>query len=135
LPRSAKQAPDVQPDEEPVFILTSSQLQEIVERAIERATERIWLEIALDRQRIARLENPIEEPGKTDVSRAEKIEKYLKSRSDHKADFETLKGHLGVDKFALNAAIRTLINSFPGRYGIIKSSGDKRKRTLIMLPR
>jgi len=32
------------------------------------------------------------EPGKTETSRAEKIEKYLASRPDHKATFETLKG-------------------------------------------
>jgi uncharacterized membrane protein len=46
----------VQPEEEPIFVLTGSQLQEIIERSIERATEPLYREIALDRQRIARLE-------------------------------------------------------------------------------
>ena len=74
-------------------------------------------------------------PGKTELSRAEKIEKYLAARPDHKATFETLRGHLGVDKFALNDAIKTLMEASPGRFGITRTPGDKRKRALIMLPR
>jgi hypothetical protein len=73
------------------------------------------------------------EPGKTEISRAEKIEKYLSSRPDHRATFETLKGHLGVDNDLLGIAIRSLMPS--GKYAIIKTPGDKRKRTLVMLPR
>ena len=74
-------------------------------------------------------------PGKTELSRAEKIEKYLASRPDHKATFETLRGHLGIDKDLLNDAIKTLMASSPGRYGIARAPGDKRKRALIMLPK
>jgi hypothetical protein len=74
-------------------------------------------------------------PGKTELSRAEKIEKYLASRPDHKATFETLRGHLGIDKDLLNDAIKTLMSSSPGRYGIARAPGDKRKRALIMLPK
>ena len=74
-------------------------------------------------------------PGKTELSRAEKIEKYLAARPDHKATFETLRGHLGVDKDRLNEAIKTLMASSPGRYGIVRALGDKRKRTLVMLPK
>ena len=102
----------------------------------EQDTTRICLDIAYDRQRLAKLENsPIKEPGKTELSRAEKIEKYLAARPDHKATFETLKGHLGVDKFALNDAIKTLMEASPGRFGITRTPGDKRKRALVMLPR
>ena len=72
-------------------------------------------------------------PGKTELSRAEKIEKYLASRPDHKATFETLKGHLGVDNDLLGIAIKSLLPS--GKYAIIKTPGDKRKRALVMLPR
>jgi uncharacterized coiled-coil protein SlyX len=72
-------------------------------------------------------------PGKTETSRAEKIEKYLASRPDHKATFETLKGHLGIDNDLLGIAIKSLLPS--GKYAIIKTPGDKRKRTLVMLPR
>ena len=72
-------------------------------------------------------------PGKTELSRAEKIEKYLAARPDHKATFETLKGHLGIDNDLLGIAIKSLLPS--GKYAIIKTPGDKRKRTLVMLPR
>ena len=75
------------------------------------------------------------EPGKTELSRVEKIEKYLQTRPDHRATFETLKGHLGIDKHRLREAIRTLMMSSPGRYGIIRASGDKRKQILVMLPK
>ena len=74
-------------------------------------------------------------PGKTELSRAEKIERYLAVRPDHKATFETLRGHLGIDKDLLNDAIKTLMASSPGRYGISRAPGDKRKRALIMLPK
>ena len=74
-------------------------------------------------------------PGKTELSRAEKIERYLAARPDHKATFETLRGHLGIDKDRLNEAIKTLMASSPGRYGIARATGDKRKRALIMLPK
>ena len=70
-----------------------------------------------------------------ELSRAEKIEKYLLSRPDHKATFETLKGYLGVDKDRLKEAIRTLMEASPGRYGIARTPGDKRKRSLVMLPK
>ncbi len=74
-------------------------------------------------------------PGKTELSRAEKIERYLAARPDHKATYETLRGHLGIDKDRLNEAIKTLMASSPGRYGIARATGDKRKRALIMLPK
>jgi Arc/MetJ-type ribon-helix-helix transcriptional regulator len=106
-----------------------------LENLQEQDTNRICLDIAYDRRRLTALEHPAKEPGKTDLSRAEKIEKYLTARPDRKATFETLRGHLDVDKFALNDAIRTLMEAYPGRYGIIRAPGDKRKRALIMLPR
>ena len=72
-------------------------------------------------------------PGKTELSRAEKIERYLAARPDHKATYETLKGHLGIDNDLLGIAIKSLLPS--GNYAIIKTPGDRRKRTLVMLPR
>jgi hypothetical protein len=36
------------------------------------------------------------------------------ARPDHKASFETIKGHLGVDKNRLKEAIRTLMDSSHG---------------------
>lgn len=75
------------------------------------------------------------EPGKMVISRAEKIEKYLQSRPDHKATFETLKGHLGINKQRLNETIKTLMDSAPGKYGIVKTPGVKKGKTLKMLTR
>ena len=154
----------VSPSEESVFILNSGQLSDLITQAVEKAIQPLQDEIALiratvDRQgeKIAALESTQDtqadnqliqlrlindlreatkkEPGKTEISRAEKIEKYLSSRPDHKASFETLKGHLRVDKDLLNDAIKTLMAASPGRYGITRTPGDKRKRTLIMLPK
>jgi hypothetical protein len=151
------------PTEEPIFVLTGSQLQAIIHQAIQPLQDEICQlkalvvshedelaalkatvnqynearcsEIAFDRRRIAKLENPVKEPGKTELSRAEKIAKYLAARPDHRATFETLKGHLGVNKVLLNQAIKALMGSEPGRYGITRTQGDKRKRTLTLLQR
>jgi hypothetical protein len=101
----------------------------------EQDTTRICLDIAYDRRRLAALEHPPKEPGKIETSRAEKIEKYLASRPDHRAAFETLRGHLGIDKDRLKEAIKTLMDASPGRYGIVRTPGDKRKRILVMLPK
>lgn len=146
----------VTPEEETIFVLTAGQLQEIISRSIQPLREemtalcsrlaeleslqeseisRVCCDIAYDRQRLARLENPIKRPGKTETARAEKIEKYLQSRPDHRATFETLKGHLGIDNVLLNQAIKTLMDGSSGRYGITRTSGDKRKRTLVILPK
>ena len=158
------------PPSEPIFVLTSSQLQEIITKAIEplqeelselRATvasqgeEIAALKATVAEQkadyesmnllrcrdfvnvsrRVNALERKKDEPGKTETARSEKIEKYLASRPDHRATYETLKGHLGIDKDLLGDAIKTLMAASPGRYGIVGVPGDKRKRALIMLPK
>ena len=93
------------------------------------------VDIAYDRKRLAKLEHPTKEPGKTELSRAEKIEKYLAARPDHKASYETLKGMLQINNVLLNQTIKILMDGSPGRYGVVKAPGDKRKRTLIMYPK
>ncbi len=50
-----------QPSEQ-IFVLTSPQLQAIISKAILEATERLYLEIAYDRQRISRLEQKEPQP-------------------------------------------------------------------------
>ena len=154
----------VSQSEEPVFVLTSSQLQDLVTRAVEKAIQPLQDEVeslkgtvTCQDEKIAALESTQETqadnqliqlrlihelretskkgPGKTETTRAEKIEKYLASRPDHKATFETLKGHLGINKVRLNESIKVLMDSSPGRYGITRTPGDKRKRTLVMLPK
>ena len=155
---------NVPPSEESVFILTSSQLQDLITQAVEKAIQPLQdridsLEVTVARQdeKIASMESTQETQadnsliqlrlinglrrgsqrrvGKTEISRAEKIEKYLEARPDHRATFESLKGHLGVDKNRLKEAIRMLMDSSPGRYGVTRTLGDKRKRVLVMLPK
>jgi len=157
----AAQTNFVQPSEEAVFILTASQLKYLIKEAIQPLQDEVrdlkatvvrqYKKIAVleatqetqaDNQLIQlRLINDLREatnkgPGKTEISRADKIEKYLTSRPDHRATFETLKGQLQVDNVRLNEAIKILITTSDRSYSIQKeTTGDKRKRILVMLPR
>jgi hypothetical protein len=45
---SVTQQADVQPPEEPIFVLTGSQLKDIISRSIQEATEPLYQEIAYD---------------------------------------------------------------------------------------
>jgi hypothetical protein len=101
----------------------------------EQDVTRICLDIALDRQRISRLEHPTKNPGKTETARAEKIEKYLASRPDHRVSFEALRGFLEVNAVLLNLAIAALMKDAPGQYAIVKDRSDKRKRFLAVIPK
>jgi cytoskeletal protein RodZ len=56
------QQTEVSPVEESVFVLTSTQLQEIISRAVLEAIEPLHRELALDRQRIAKLEQREPQP-------------------------------------------------------------------------
>ena len=150
----------VSPSEDTLITLTYAQLRGLIAEAVQDAIqplqdELLELKATVAEQRIdyeglndlrcqdfcnlARLLNghlkKDQEPGKTEISRAEKIEKYLLSQPGRRASYESLRGHLGVDKFALNDAIGVLMETSPGRYGIVRAPGDKRKRTIIMLPR
>jgi len=153
----------VSPSEQ-LITLTIGQLQELVTRAVEKALQPLQDQLSDMEATITGLEAKVttlestqdtqaensfiqlrligqlreatkKEPGKTETSRADKIEKYLASRPDHRATFETLKGNLGVDKARLHEAIKTLMKGSPGQYGIIRVPGDKRKRVLVMLPK
>ena len=141
--------------EESIFVLSSSQLQEIITRAVQPLLDRVdSLGATVDQQgeyiaglerteasqaedimNLARLVKDFrkKDPGKTEIARGEKIERYLKARPDHRATYETLKGHLSIDNDRLGKAIRILVAS--GKCAIIKTTGDKRKRSLILLPR
>ena len=74
-------------------------------------------------------------PGKTELSRAEKIERYLVSRLDHKASYETLKGFLEIDDVKLNLAIAALMREHPGKYARQKDKVDGRKKWLTLIPK
>lgn len=152
------------PPEELIFVLSSSQLQEIIIRAAQEATEPLILKVEALEGRIIKQDEKIaaleatqdtqgdnqliqlrlinelrtadhKDPGKTKITRVEKIAKYLEARPDHKASFETLKGHLGVAKNRLNEAISLLLETYPGQYGISTESRDKRKRILVLFPK
>jgi len=86
-------------------------------------------------KRVNALERRKDEPGETETARADKIKKYLLSQPGRRASYESLRGHLGIDKFALNDAIGVLMETSPGRFGIARSPGDKRRRILMMVPR
>ena len=53
---------NVSRSEEPIFVLTGSQLQSLITKAVQEATERLYLEIAYDRQRISKLEQREPQP-------------------------------------------------------------------------
>ena len=143
-----------------LITLTSGQLQDIIKEAIQFLQDRIGsLEArvtaqdekirALEATQDTHADNQLiqlrlihdlreskKEPGKTEISRADRIERYLSSRPDHKASFETLKGHLQVDNVRLNETIKILVATSDHSYSIQREkSGDKRKRVLVMLPR
>ena len=117
-----------------IFYLESTIVQLKEENAAMAATQAHLIDNQLIQLQLIRSLKE-KKPGKTELSRAEKIERYLAARPDHKATFETLRGHLGIDKDRLNEAIKTLMASSPGRYGIARATGDKRKRTLVMFPK
>jgi regulator of replication initiation timing len=127
----------LQPLQDRISSLESTIARLMEENAAMAATQAHFIENQEIQARLIRelKEKARKEPGKTELSRAEKIEKYLAARPDHKATFETLRGDLGIDKDLLNDAIKTLMSSSPGRYGIARAPGDKRKRALIMLPK
>ena len=134
----------IQPLKEEISQLREESRQEIaslrarttsLESTLDLEITRVCVDIAYDRKRLAKLEHPTKEPGKTELSRAEKIERYLAARPNHQASFETLKGMLQINNVLLNQTIKILMDGSPGRYGVVKAPGDKRKRTLIMYPK
>jgi hypothetical protein len=126
------------PDEEPVFILNAHQLAAIIEKAIdplrrelEETREEVARERAYDRKRLATLEHPASAPGKTSTERVQKIIRYMSARPDHKADLETLRGHLGVNSDVLSHTLTDLVTLCPNRYKIELIPGQKRKKRLV----
>jgi DNA repair exonuclease SbcCD ATPase subunit len=99
--------------------------------SLDPSLEALAHDAATDRKRISKLESP--GPRKTELSRASKIERYLKERPDHRASFETLKGYLQIDNVRLNETIKTLMKGQPGRYTIIRVPGDKRMKAIQLL--
>jgi hypothetical protein len=145
-----EQQVDVPSSEEPVFILTSSQLQDIITNAVEKATQplkgeisrlnqriasleslhdqdvsRICLDIAYDRQRLARLEKV--EPQPLQKDRGE-ILRALLAANDGKmlAKDARQKMHLRIELFSM------LLASMKDSIDIKPLHSDKRKMVLTL---
>jgi hypothetical protein len=136
---SDAKADSVPPSEESVFVLTSSQLQEIIRQATapilqelqalrasqEADIERLALDIAHDRQRLARLEKIEPQPMQRD--RGEILRALLAVNGGRMlAKDARQKMHLGKEQFSL-------LLSKMGEYIETKPSHqDKRKLVLII---
>ena len=128
---------DVSPSEEPIFVLTGSQLQEIISRAIqplqdevrdlkdivanlesevsaltftqEQEVNRLAVDIAFDRQRIAKLEHA---PGPANEDRIKKLKGYLTAKKDAglrpEASFTEARAYLEVSRSQFSQLISKL---------------------------
>jgi uncharacterized membrane protein len=91
---------DVLPSEETIFVLTASQLQGIVSKAVLEATEPLYREIAYDRQRIAKLEQ--REPQPLQKDRGEILRALLAANGGKMLAKEARqKMHLSKTRFSL----------------------------------
>ena len=150
----------VSPSEESIFVLTSLQLQEIIARALQplhdevsqlRATverqgekiaaletteeqdvNRICLDIAYDRQRLARLEKgqcsppTTPPPGSKSLSRIEKVKDFLKTRGGG-ATFQECERLLGIKPNQMSRLVSMLDMR---SWEIFARSGDLRQKVL-----
>jgi len=101
---------DVLPSEESIFVLTSSQIQEIISRAVQPLKDRIKTleeidvlradQMAYDRQRIARLEKV--EPQPLQKDRGEILRALIAANGGKMlAKDARVKMHLGKEQFSL----------------------------------
>jgi hypothetical protein len=119
----AQQA-EVSPSES-VFVLTSNQLQEIIARAVQEATERLYLEIAYDRQRISKLEQ--REPQPLQKDRGEIFRALLAANGGKMLAKEARqKMRLSEQLFSM------LIASMKNYIEIKPLHSDKRKNLLVL---
>jgi hypothetical protein len=111
--------------EEPIFILTSSQLQEIVSKAVLEATEPLYREIAYDRQRIAKLEQ--KEPQPLQRDRGE-ILRALLAANDGKMLAKDARQKMRLDKATFSRLVKTQkVHIDTKEYYL-----DKKQRILIL---
>jgi uncharacterized membrane protein len=111
--------------EEPIFILTSSQLQEIVSKAVLEATEPLYREIAYDRQRIAKLEQ--KEPQPLQRDRGE-ILRALLAANDGKMLAKDARQKMRLDKATFSRLVKTQKDHIDTKEYYL----DKKQRILIL---
>jgi hypothetical protein len=87
-------------------------------------------EVALDRQRIARLEHPENaEPTATERAHLQRIEKHLKDSPRHAASFAEIRGLLGVSPGRVSQLVKKLD---PQRFEVRRSAADHKARVLVL---
>ena len=111
--------------EEPIFILTSSQLQEIVSKAVLEATEPLYREIAYDRQRIAKLEQ--KEPQPLQRDRGE-ILRALLAANDGRMLAKDARQKMRLDKATFSRLVKTQKDHIDTKEYYL----DKKQRILIL---
>jgi chromosome segregation ATPase len=102
-----------------------------LESTQEAEISRVCVDIAYDRQRLAKLENRQEEPTATESERIERIEKLCTDAPKHEISLSELRGRLGIDKSVLSRLLKRIDAD---RFYLRKSSLDKRIRYLCRRP-
>ena len=97
----------------------------------EQDTTRIYLDIAHDRRRLAKLESAKEEPTDTEKERIERIEKLCSDAPNHEISLSELRGRLGIDKAVLSRLLKRIDGD---KFYLRKSTFDKRIRYLCLRP-
>ena len=101
----------------------------------EQDTSRICLDIAYDRQRLAKLENAAvkeeQPPTDTEKERVERIEKLCSDAPNHEISLSEIRGRLGIDKSVLSRLLKRIDGD---KFYLRKSMLDKRIRYLCLRP-
>jgi chromosome segregation ATPase len=88
-------------------------------------------ERAYDRQRIARLENPPDEPTPSEKDHIDRVEKLLRNNPRHAMSFAELRGCLNLSAGRVSQIVKKLD---PAKFEIRKGSNHK-ARILVLRPR
>jgi hypothetical protein len=103
---------------------------EILQKKWDLEMERMFRELAYDRQRLSALEHPEDRnPTPTELDHLQKIEKHLKASPWHSASFAEIRGLLGVSPGRVSQLVKKLD---PQRFEIRQSASDYKARTLVL---
>ena len=91
---------------------------------------RIFREMALDRQRLTRLEHPEDgEPTHAEQAHLQKIERHLQASPRHAASFAEIRGLLGVSPGRVSQLVKKLDLQ---RFEVKRSASDHKARVLVL---
>lgn len=102
-----------------------------IESTQEHEISRVCVDIAYDRQRLAKLEKTTEEPTATESERIERIEKLCTDAPKHEISLSEIRGRLGIDKAVLSRLLKRIDAD---KFYLRKSTLDKRIRYLCFRP-